>query len=111
LDKGNTAYGARNFSEATVHYSRAIMDNPGNSDLQMKLANCLRFLNKMNEAEKRYKLVCDNPNTAPINYYHYGTVLQANKKYDQAVLAFGKYAKENKIRAEKAQEACLFAQG
>jgi len=109
LDKGNTAYGARNFSEATVHYSRAIMDNPGNSDLQMKLANCLRFLNKMNEAERRYQLVCKNPNTAPINFYHYGTVLQANKKYDEAIVAFGKYAKENKARAEKAQAACVFA--
>ncbi|WMX16824.1 MULTISPECIES: SPOR domain-containing protein [unclassified Aureispira] len=109
LDKGNTAYGARNFSEATLHYSRAVMDNPGNTDLQMKLANCYRFLNKMNEAEQRYKLVCQNPNTAPINYYHYGTVLQANKKYDEAILAFGKYAKENKARAEKAQAACVFA--
>jgi tetratricopeptide (TPR) repeat protein len=109
LDKGNTSYGARNFSTATVHYSRAIMDNPGNSDLQMKLANCLRFLNKMTEAEKRYALVCKNPNTAPINFYNYGTVLQANKKYDQAIVAFGKYAKENKTRAEKAQEACAFA--
>jgi len=109
LDKGNTAYGARNFSEATVHFGRAIMDNPGNSDLQMKLANCLRFLNKMNEAEKKYQIVCQNPNTAPINYYHYGTVLQANKKYDKAIVAFGKYAKENKARAEKAQAACLFA--
>lgn len=109
LDKGNTAYGARNFSEATVHFGRAIMDNPGNSDLQMKLANCHRFLNKMNEAEKKYAIVCKNPNTAPINYYHYGTVLQANKKYDAAIVAFGKYAKENKTRAEKAQAACLFA--
>lgn len=109
LDKGNTAYKARNFSEATLHFGRAIMDNPGNSDLQMKLANCLRFLNKMNEAEKRYEIVCKNPNTAPINYYHYGTVLQANKKYDQAIVAFGKYAKENKARALQAQEACAFA--
>lgn len=109
LEKGNTAYGARNFSEATVHFGRAIMSNPGNSDLQMKLANCFRFLNKMNEAEQKYKLVCQNPNTALINYYHYGTVLQANKKYDQAIVAFGKYAKENKTRAEKAQAACIFA--
>jgi hypothetical protein len=109
LDKGNTAYGARNFSEATLHYGRAIMDNPGNSDLQMKLANCYRFLNKMNEAENKYQLVCKNPNTALINFYHYGTVLQANKKYDEAIVAFGKYAKENKARAEKAQAACVFA--
>lgn len=110
LDKGDAAYGARNFKDAAFHYGRAIMDNPGNANLQMKLANCYRYLNKMVEAEKRYQVVCQNPNTAPINFFHYGTVLQANKKYDKAIEWFGKYAKENKNRAEKAQAACLFAQ-
>ncbi|BDS09974.1 carboxypeptidase-like regulatory domain-containing protein [Aureispira anguillae] len=109
LDKGDAAYGARNFKDAAFHYGRAIMDNPGNTNLQMKLANCYRYLNKMNEAEKRYALVCKNPNTSPINFFNYGTVLQANKKYDKAIEWFGKYAIENKARAEKAQAACRFA--
>lgn len=110
LDKGNAAYGARNFKDAAFHFGRAVMDNPGNLDLQIKLANCYRFLNKMNEAEKRYAIVCNNSSTAAINYLNYGKVLQSNRKYKEAMQQFAKYAVHNKKRAEQARQACLFAQ-
>ncbi len=110
LDKGNAAYGARNFKDAAFHFGRAVMENSGNLDLQIKLANCYRFLNKMNEAEKRYAIVCNNTSTAAINYFHYGQVLQANRKYKEAMEQFDKYAMYDKARAEQARQACLFAQ-
>lgn len=110
LDKGNAAYGARNFKDAAFHFGRAVMDSPGNLDLQIKLANCYRFLNKMNEAEKHYAIVCNNTSTAAINYFNYGQVLQANRKYQEAMKQFDKYAMYNKARAEQARKACLFAQ-
>lgn len=110
LDKGNAAYGARNFKDAAFHFGRAVMDNPGNLDLQIKLANCYRFLNKMNEAEKRYAIVCNNSSTTAINYFNYGKTLQANRKYKEAMVQFAKYALYDKARAEQARQACLFAQ-
>ncbi len=110
LDKGNAAYGARNYKDAAFHFGRAVMDNPGNLDLQIKLANCYRFLNKMNESEKRYAIVCNNSSTEAINYFNYGLVLQANRKYKEAMEQFKKYGMYNKARAEQARKACLFAQ-
>lgn len=110
LDKGNAAYGARNYKDAAFHFGRAVMDNPGNLDLQIKLANCYRFLNKMNESEKRYAIVCNNSSTEAINYFNYGLVLQANRKYKEAMEQFKKYGMYDKARAEQARKACLFAQ-
>ena len=110
LDKGNAAYGARNYKDAAFHFGRAVMDNPGDLALQIKLANCYRFLNKMNESEKRYAIVCNNSSTEAINYFNYGLVLQANRKYKEALEQFKKYGMYDKARAEQARKACLFAQ-
>lgn len=108
-DKGNAAYGARNFKDAAFHFGRAEPEAPGNMDLQIKLANCYRYMNKMIEAQKRYAIVCSTPGTAPINYYNYGQVLEANKQYDKALEQYAKYAQYNKVQAEKARASVLFA--
>lgn len=108
-DKGNAAYGARNFNDAAFHFGRAEPETPGNMDLQVKLANCYRYMNKMIEAQKRYAIVCSTPGTAPINYYNYGQVLEANKQYDKALEQYAKYAQYNKVQAEKARASVLFA--
>jgi len=109
FENGNTAYLARDFKQAISYYERAIMDNPANLDLQAKLANCYRFINEMDKAEKYYAKVTKNSATNPINHYWYAMVLKANKKYDEAIAALNTYAKYNQSLAQKAIAACTFA--
>ena len=108
LENGNIAYGAQNFKQAITYYSQATSDHPDNTELLLKLAHSYRFTNDMVNAEKQYQLACEYPNIKAINYYYYGTVLKANKKYEQARIEFGKFSSENHDLALKAQESCDF---
>lgn len=109
LEQGNIAYGARNYHQAISNYDYAMMTNPSNPQLLQNLADCYRITNKMGKAEKIYAQVCKNPNTPAVHFYRYGTVLQANKKYDLAIQMFAKYAKKDPKLAAQAQASCVFA--
>lgn len=109
FENGNIAYLARDFKQAVSYYERAVMTNSGNLDLQVKLANCYRYLNEMEKAEKYYAIATQNPKVAPINYYWYAMVLKANKKYDKAVEVLSIYAQYGGALAQKAKASAIFA--
>ncbi len=109
FEKGNVAYLAKDIKQAVLNFERANMENPSNLELQTKLANCYRLLNKMDKAEKYYSIIIKNPATKDINYYWYwyAMVLKANKKYDEASKVLALF--NNLDLSQKAQESCTFA--
>lgn len=109
FESGNKAYAARDFKQAISYYERAVMDEPANVDLQVKLANCYRYLNDMDKSESYYGMVTQNPSSAPINHYWYAMVLKSNKKYDKAIQALTVYGQYGADLAQKAQASCTFA--
>ncbi len=107
LGKANSYYEKYDFKFAIEIYKKLIVKKPS-LEVAQKLANCYRFINDSEEAEKAYKTVLTFPGFDPINYLYYAEMLKQNGKFDIAKTNFLMYAERI---PEKADYAVRLANG
>lgn len=80
------------YFEAATLYEKAAVKNPS-QDVYFKLGQCYQKMNKYSDALRCYNVVNDSgPYTNPEFYLKYGQILKNNSRYEQAEVAFQKYA-------------------
>jgi peptidoglycan-associated lipoprotein len=88
--QGTKSFDMLRYSKAIESFEKALnkKDIP---NAREGLANSYRLINNTVKAEKAYADVVLQPDTDPVNYFHYARMLQANKKYDEAKVWYNKY--------------------
>ncbi len=82
------------YSKAIPLYLKATEDKDTlvRKDATVRLADCFRLMNNMDEARLWYEQVVAFRNIPPINYYYLGMSLRTLENYKEAEIAFLKYA-------------------
>lgn len=88
--QGKKLYETLKYDKAINYFERALEKN-NIPDARVKLANSYRNVNNTVKAEANYAEVVNQPDVEPINYFNYGRMLMANKKYPEAKIWFNKY--------------------
>lgn len=107
MNHANLLFDKLNYKEAAKEYLY-ILDKRDNSEAKMKLAECYRKMNDMQEAEYWFGQVVLLPEAEPIQKLYYAMALQANGKCDLAVQWFKEYNKlvPNDNRGRLLAQAC-----
>src|SRR5690606_24353293 len=105
IKKADKYYEQLDYKLAVDIYEKVMAKNPSPETAE-KLANCYRFINNSEEAEKAYARLLTFSGFNPINYKYYGEALKQNGKFEEAKQSFLLY-KENVPAA--AQEAEMLA--
>lgn len=85
----NELYDNYEFRNAIIYYEKA---QPLPEAELRKLAECYFYLHDYDGAEKTYKQIIDKKYVKDGDYLLYGEALKNNKKYDDALVCFNKYA-------------------
>lgn len=101
LGKANKYYEKYDYQYAIEIYEKLLEQKP-NLDIAQKLANCYRFINKSEFAEKAYASVLTFPGFDPINYLYYADALKQNAKFEQAKLNYLTYAERVPAKSDEA---------
>ena len=87
---GSKSFDMLRYSKAIESFEHAL-EKKDIPQAKEGLANSYRLINNSVKAEKAYADVVTQPDTDPLNYFHYARMLMANKKYDEAKVWFNKY--------------------
>src|SRR6186997_3155431 len=80
------------YFRAAALYEKEAVNNPS-TDVYYKLGHCYQKMNSYADAQKWYDKVNEaGPYSNPEFYLNYGLILKNNSHYDQAKIAFQKYA-------------------
>ncbi len=101
LGKANKYYEKYDYKYAIEIYKKLLAEKP-TLEVAQKLANCYRFINEIDEAEKAYATVLTFPDFDPINYRFYADVLKQNGKYDEAKANYILLAEKIPVQADEA---------
>ncbi len=101
LGKANKYYEKYDYKYAIEIYNKLLEEKP-TLEVAQKLANCYRFINEIDEAEKAYATVLTFPDFDPINYRFYADVLKQNSKYDEAKANYILLAEKIPVQSEEA---------
>jgi peptidoglycan-associated lipoprotein len=88
--QGSKSFETLRFSKAIESFEKAL-DRKDIPNAKEGLAHSYRLINNTVKAEKVYADVVLQPDTDPMNYFHYARMLAANKKYDEAKIWYNKY--------------------
>lgn len=111
LSAGDLNYETLRFYEKAIpFYEAALKERPGNALAKAKLADCYRYMNDMSSAAAMfgdaYKLGEPLP---PRFRFHYGQVLMALSRYEEAKAQFVEFGKSDEITARHFIQSCDFA--
>jgi len=91
MEKANELYKLESYAEAIPLFQKALANKeslPGRT----KLAYSLMILNRMEDAEKEYRQIIEEPRLRSSAYLQFGQVLMSLEKYAEAKKYFLKYA-------------------
>ncbi len=103
IDKANRYYEKYDYKYAIVIYEKIMLKKPS-LEVAQKLANCYRFINNSDLAEKAYERVLSFKDCDVNNYKYYADVLKENGKFDEAKRNYLLYAQIVPNKAEEAQK-------
>lgn len=89
--KGEKFFEAFSYLPALNHFENALGKDSGNTLIMLRIADCYRLLNNMEEAELWYSKIINDAIAGPEEELHYAQVLLANKKYEESKKWFSKY--------------------
>ncbi|MGQ0827188.1 MAG: OmpA family protein [Bacteroidota bacterium] len=91
LKRANKYYDNYDYIKAIELYKKVVKKNVNPEALE-KLANSYRLTKNYTQAEVIYSQLMKQPNTTPVNHFHYGMVLKNNNKIDEAKEQFKLYS-------------------
>lgn len=96
LRKAETHHKSENYASAAKDYESALNENPSESDpkAMLHLADCYYNMNRYADAEKWYAKAITSTEASALDKRHYGEVLKAQGKCDEANVWFTEYIKE-----------------
>lgn len=95
IKQANVFFEQFKYSKAIPLYKKATADKDEKirKEATVRLAECYRFMNNYDEASNWYAKAVESGNASPETYYHWGTTLRSQARYDEAEVAFNKYVK------------------
>lgn len=109
-EKGDIEFANQSYAKAAEYYETAILEEPDNGGLMIKLAETYRAMNKMTTAEIWYSKSLDIQKLTPDQIPYYIEVLASNQKYEAATLFYQTYKDSINISARKKDRFEEFAQ-
>ena len=90
VQKGDEAYKQQKYNQAVDFYSKAVIFNPSDELVMLKIANIYKLLGKHDKAIDFYdKIILVNPDSNDA-YFNKRLVFANQKKYDDAIKCFEK---------------------
>jgi tetratricopeptide (TPR) repeat protein len=109
LRKANKEYELKAFNLAVDSYQQALEKRPNNAEALGKMADCLRHLNRMEEAATKYAEALSQNNFERSHVLQFGQVLKALGRYDEAKQWFEEYQKDNPTIGNHYAQTCDYA--
>jgi tetratricopeptide (TPR) repeat protein len=109
LRKANKEYELKAFNLAVDSYQQALAKRPNNAEALGKMADCLRHLNRMEEAATKYAEALSQNNFERSHVLQFGQVLKALGRYDEAKQWFEEYQKDNPTIGNHYAQTCDYA--
>jgi len=109
LKKANKEYELKAFNLAIDSYEEALNKRPNNAEALGKLADCLRHLNRMEEAATRYAEALSQNKFDRIHILQFGHVLKALGRYDEAKQWYEQYQVDNPTVGNHYAQTCDYA--
>lgn len=109
LSKANKQYELHAYTFAVANYLKVIQKDPNEQQALARLADSYRLLNRMEEAEKWFSKAVNYAGIDPIHFLHYGKVLMALGKYEDAKIWFKTYAESDAATGEHFIKSCDYA--
>ena len=103
VDKANRYYDKYDYKFAIEIYEKVMLKKPS-LEVAEKLANCYRFINNSEAAERAYARVLTFPSFDAINYLYYAEALKQNGKFAEARESYLLYGQRVPARAELAEK-------
>jgi outer membrane protein OmpA-like peptidoglycan-associated protein len=101
LGKANRYYEKNNYKFALEIYLQ-LYDQKPKLSIAQKIADCYRYTNELEEAEKAYANVFTFSGFDPINYIYYADILKQNGKFELAKVNYLKYAERRPSQSDEA---------
>ncbi|HEY1025075.1 MAG TPA: OmpA family protein [Sphingobacteriaceae bacterium] len=101
IKRANRYYEKYDYKYAIEIYEKIMLRKPS-PEVAQKLANCYRFINNTEAAERAYARVLNFPGFDPVNYRYYADALKQNGKFEQAKQNYLLYAQQASAKAELA---------
>jgi outer membrane protein OmpA-like peptidoglycan-associated protein len=94
IKQANKLFGNNSFSLALPYYLKIAQKagDPNRNEAIQRLADCYRLTNDQFKAKAWYAQAVDLSEAKPINWFYYGQALRCTQDYDQAKVAYNKYA-------------------
>ncbi len=99
VDKADRYYEKYDYKFAIEIYEKVMLRKPS-LEVAQKLANCYRFINNPEGAERAYARVITFPDFDAANYLYYADALKQNGKFREAREAYTLYGQRVPARAE-----------
>ena len=109
LSKANKQYELRAYTFAVANYLKVLQKEPNEPQALARLADSYRMLNRMKEAESYFAKAVQVAGIDPDHFLHYGKVLMALGKYEDAKVWFKTYSESNASVGEHFIESCDYA--
>jgi len=111
---GDLAFEREQYAKAITYYTKALQHAKQNNQKQtvlLKLGDCYRLMNNMNEAKNFYEQSIKNGNNDPQLNYNYALTLQQTGNYTEAKKQIDQYLKSNPNdkKALQIQQTCTYA--
>lgn len=100
IKKANRYYEKYDYKFAIEIYEKIMQKEPS-LEVAQKLANCYRFINNTEAAEKAYADVLNFPDFDPANYKYYADALKQNGKFEEAKTNYINYGKQVLLRPRR----------
>ena len=101
IERANKYYEKYDYKFAIELYEKVMLKKPS-LEVAQKLANCYRFINNTEAAEKAYATVLTFQNFEPVNYKYYADALKQNSRFAQAKENYLLYAAKVPEKADEA---------
>ena len=112
LKRANKQYELSVFAEAVKSYKEVLAKNPNHREANVKIADCYRLLNQLENALPHYQKALANGGVESMYAFQYGLTLQGLGRYERAKDIFEKLAANDAkfaTRGKQFAEACDFA--
>ncbi len=107
--QGLKFYNRFDYYKAIEKFKCAIKPGSKNyTDALIKLADSYRFIRDFKDASTYYKMAIESGPVDVMTHYYYGIALKSNNRYEEALLEFSAYLKENPTdsKAKNAVKSC-----
>jgi outer membrane protein OmpA-like peptidoglycan-associated protein len=102
IERANKYYEKYDYKFAIELYEKVMLKKP-TLEVAQKLANCYRFINNTEAAEKAYATVLTFQSFEPVNYKYYADALKQNSRFAEAKENYLLYAASVPEKAEEAR--------